>query len=98
MHVPMEDRALYDMPSRGAKPGKSYRIDFDLPQTSGGVAETTGSPTELDVTTGTPVGAKVFREEFKIGKRDLRTARFRATLWARSRFRRAVQTDLRREL
>ena len=69
MHVPTEDRALYGMPSTGAKPGKTYRIDYDLPQTSGGVAETTGRPAEPDVTTGTPGGAKVTREVFKIGER-----------------------------
>ena len=38
IHVATEDRALYGMPSTGANPGKTYRIDYDLPQTSGGVA------------------------------------------------------------
>ena len=69
MHVPTEDRALYDLPSTGAEPGKNYRIDYDLPQTSGGVAETTGKPTEPDVKTGTPESAQVTYEEFKIGDR-----------------------------
>ena len=57
------------MPSTDGKTGQTYRVDYDLPQTSGGVAETTGRPTEPDVTTGTPGGAKVIREAFKIGER-----------------------------
>jgi hypothetical protein len=69
MQVPVEDRALYDLPSTDEKPGKNYRVDYDLPKDSGGVAETTGKRIKPDVKTGTPDGAEVTVAEFKIGDR-----------------------------
>ena len=69
MHVPVEDRALYDLPNTDEKPGQNYRVDYDLPKDSGAVAETTAKSTEPDVKTGMPDGAEVAVVEFKIGDR-----------------------------
>jgi hypothetical protein len=66
--VPPEDRAAYGLPDTGALPAH-YRADYELPKDSGGVAETIGKPAEPDVKTGTPAGAEVKYEEFKIGNR-----------------------------
>ena len=69
MQVPMKDRALYGLPSADAKSSQYYRLDYDLPQQSGGVVETTGKDANLDLKTGTPAGAEVTAEYFKIGNR-----------------------------
>jgi hypothetical protein len=68
MQIPAEDRAAYDLPDTGALPA-NYRVDYDLPKDSGGVAETTGKPKEPDVKSGTPAGANVAYEVFSIGER-----------------------------
>lgn len=68
MQIPVEDRPTYDLPPDG-KPGRTYRVDYDLPKDSGGVAETTGKPAKPDVKSGTPVGADIAYEEFSIGER-----------------------------
>src|SRR4029078_3656279 len=77
MHVSTEDRALYHPPSIGAESANTYRVDYDLPQTSGGVAQTTGKPTERDSKTGTPDGADVSYDDFKIGDPTVRPPLFR---------------------
>jgi hypothetical protein len=76
MQVPTKDRALYGLPGKDERPGKYYRLDYDLPQQSGGVVETTGESAEPDLTTGTPEGAEVTAETFKIGKRTFARLRY----------------------
>jgi hypothetical protein len=68
MQVPMKDRALYGLPSADAKSSQYYRLDYDLPQQSGGVVETTGKDAKLDLKTGTPVGTEVTAEKIQIGQ------------------------------
>jgi hypothetical protein len=77
MQVLTKDRALYGLPSTDEKPGKYYRLDYGLPQQSGGVVETTGESTKLDLTTGTPEGAEITAQEFKIGKRNFARLRYK---------------------
>jgi hypothetical protein len=67
MQVPVEDRPVYDLPSEEAS-GRSYRVDYDLLNNSGGVAETTGNQSESFKADNLD-GAQVAYEEFQIGNR-----------------------------
>ena len=61
--IPADELADY-MPD--AKPGQSYRLDFNMFKNSGGVVETTGKPVpKTDITKGVVVST----ETFKIGSR-----------------------------
>ncbi len=70
MQIPADDRQAYDLPGADGEPGRNYRVEYDLPQDSGGVAETTGKSAAPDVKSGTPEGAGVTTEEFSIGDRS----------------------------
>jgi len=41
MQIPADDRQAYDLTGADEEPGRNYRVDYDLPKDSGGVAETT---------------------------------------------------------
>ena len=61
--IPADELADY-MP--GAKPGQSYRLDFNMLKDSGGIVETTDKPAPKS---DTPKGVLASAETFKIGSR-----------------------------
>jgi hypothetical protein len=78
MQVPAEDRAVYGL--AGGAP-KNYRLDFNTPQQSGGVIETTGMKTKPDLSR-LPRGVEATVGEFAIGNRTFMRLSFRSAAGA----------------
>ena len=67
--VEADERPQYNLPqATKAKPG-NYRLQLARPRTSGGVAETTGRKTPVDLKLLESVGSKITATSFNIGNR-----------------------------
>ena len=64
-----EDHPYYRLPASPDGSRKNYRIDVDVPKTTGGVVETTGKPTAPDTVSDIPQGTDIVSNTIKIGNR-----------------------------
>ena len=69
IHVDPDERPHYNLPlATKARPG-NYQLALSRPRASGGVAETTGRKTPVDVRLLASIGSKITASSFRIGSR-----------------------------